>query len=249
MAGLFVTGTDTAAGKTVLSCAIVAALRSQGRSVQAFKPLITGLQEPAEDPWPHDHQLLAQLSGADPEEVTLLRYGPPVSPHLAAEMAGQRLDPQALLAGIRDRVKPGHLTIVEGAGGLLVPIANGYDMRALAGDLGLPLLIAARPGLGTINHTLLTVEAARQAGLHVAGVVLTPWPSAPSLMERSNRATIEELAGLEVSVLPRVPLPDGGLLARAGASLPLARWLPGSPEPTLVGCPEPTLVGSPEQTR
>jgi dethiobiotin synthetase len=226
MPGLFVTGTDTAVGKTMLAAAIVAALRFQGRPVQAFKPLITGLQEPPEGPWPHDHELLAEVSGAAPDEVALVGYDPPVSPHLAAEMSGRPLDPRDLVSEIRRRLRDGHLTIAEGAGGLLVPITDRYDMRALACDLGFPLLIAARCGLGTINHSLLTVEAARRAGLRVAGVVLTPWPSAPSAVEQSNRATIRRLSGLEVSVLPHIPGANRDLLAAAGTSLPLADWLP-----------------------
>jgi dethiobiotin synthetase len=224
--GLFVTGTDTAVGKTMLAAAIVAALRSLGRPVQAFKPLITGLQEPPEGPWPHDHELLAEVSGTAPDEVALVKYEPPVSPHLAAEMSGQPLDPGDLVREILSRIRAGHLTIAEGAGGLLVPIAEDYDMRALAHDLGFPVLIAARSGLGTINHTLLTVEAARRAGLRVAGVVLTPWPSAPSPVEQSNRDTIRHLAGLKVSVLPHIPGGNRERLAAAGAALPLADWLP-----------------------
>ena len=99
-------------------------------------------------------------------------------------------------------------------------------MRSLAHELGLRVVIAARPGLGTINHTLLTVEAARRGGLHVAGVVLTPWPTRPSLIEKSNRATITRLSELEVSVLPEVRRPDAEELAEAGRALPVERWLP-----------------------
>jgi dethiobiotin synthetase len=112
--------------------------------------------------------------------------------------------------------------VSEGVGGLLVPITPGYLVRDLAVDLALPVVVAARPGLGTINHTLLTVEAARAGGLEVAGVVMTPWPEEPSPMERSNRATVERLAGVRVSGLPHTT-PDR--LAEAGAALPLGDWL------------------------
>jgi dethiobiotin synthetase len=107
-------------------------------------------------------------------------------------------------------------------GGLLVPITPGYLVRDLAIDLALPVLIAARTGLGTINHTLLTVEAARAAGLTIAGVVMTPWPAAPEPIETSNRATVERLAGVAVSGLP---VTDAGSLTEAGAQLPLDEWL------------------------
>jgi dethiobiotin synthetase len=104
----------------------------------------------------------------------------------------------------------------------MVPITPGYLVRDLAIDLALPLVIAARPGLGTINHTLLTLEAARAGGLTVAAVVITPWPDEPSPMERSNRDTIARLGDIGVTGLPRTT-PDG--LAEAGASLPVEDWV------------------------
>ena len=89
----------------------------------------------------------------------------------------------------------------------------------------LPLVIAARPGLGTINHTLLTLEAARAAGLTIAGVVMTPWPAQPSTMEDDNRATIAQLGDVEVATLPQMPRADPASMIAAGTALPLDRWL------------------------
>lgn len=226
MPGLFVTGTDTGAGKTVVTAAVVAALRAAGDRVRVLKPVITGLDQPSDTRWPHDHQILARAGDLDAHEVAILRYGPPVSPHLAAELSGQTLDPSALVDEIRARSREDEILIVEGAGGLLVPLWGSYDMRALALDLELRLVIAARPGLGTINHTLLTLEAARRAGLDVAGVVMTPWSPSPSVMEESNRSTVSGLGGIEVSVLEPIDRPEPDLLAAAGARLPLADWLP-----------------------
>lgn len=111
--------------------------------------------------------------------------------------------------------------VVEGVGGLLVPLTSGYLVRDLALDLDLPVVVAARTGLGTISHTLLTVEAARAAGLAVVGVVLTPWPSGPGRVERSNRETIERLGGVAVCGLRPT---DPSRLAAAGTELPLERW-------------------------
>ncbi|MGA2012491.1 MAG: 8-amino-7-oxononanoate synthase, partial [Solirubrobacteraceae bacterium] len=166
--GLFVTGTDTGVGKTVVAAAIVAALRERGVPVQARKPVVTGLDEPADAEWPPDHVLLAGAAGSDPGEVVAIGYGPPVSPHLAAELQGG--DPPtvaSLAAAVRAGAESGVTVVVEGVGGLLVPLGPDGDVRALAVELDLPLVIAARPWLGTINHTLLTLEAARRAGLRV----------------------------------------------------------------------------------
>jgi dethiobiotin synthetase len=148
-----------------------------------------------------------------------------VSPHLAAELAGRPIEPAELERKLLAAGAEAKLVVVEGVGGLLVPLTDGYDVRRLARSLRLPLLIAARPGLGTINHTLLTVEAARSAGLEVTAVVLTPWPRSPGVIETSNRATIAALCGLAVEVLPQVARADPDLLAQAAESLPLERWL------------------------
>jgi dethiobiotin synthetase len=225
LAGCFVTGTDTGVGKTVLAAAIIAALRARGVPVRALKPVITGLDEPPDLDWPPDHELLARAAGCRPEEVVLAGFGPPVSPHLAAELSGRTIDVERLRAWLRDSIEAAEVAVVEGVGGLLVPIAGSYDVRSLAVDAGLPLVLAARPGLGTINHTLLTLEAARAVGLKVAGVALTPWPRDPGPVERSNLETIERLGGVPVSVLAEVRSADPGLLAAAGEALPLELWL------------------------
>lgn len=223
MRGLFVTGTGTGVGKTVLSAAIVAALRARGEPVAARKPVVTGLDEAPDPDWPRDHELLAEVSGAAERDVTTKTFGPPVSPHLAAELEGTALDPAALVDSVRAAAEA--TTVVEGVGGLLVPLADGFDVADLAVALGLPLLIAAHPGLGTINHTLLTLEAARSRGLEVKAVVLTPWPADPAEIERSNRDTVARLGGVAVEVLHWIPRGDPELLAQAGATLPLDQWL------------------------
>ena len=227
MRGLFVTGTDTGVGKTVVAGAIAAALRADGARVAAYKPVVTGLDEPAEPGWPRDHELLAAAAGTRPEAVAPRTFGPPVSPHLAAELAGTALALDDMVTAASAAIAEAHATVLvaEGVGGLLVPLTADASVRDLAEALRLPVVIAARPGLGTISHTLLTLEAARAAGLRVAAVVLTPWPDAPSVMEESNRATIARLGRVEVATLP--PLPDGSpaALAAGGATLPIAGWL------------------------
>ena len=224
MRGLFVTGTDTEVGKTVLAASLCAALAARGERVAAFKPVVTGLDEPVEE-WPRDHELLARAAnaGQSPEDVTPLTFGPAVSPHLAASGAGTTIEPRKLVDAARTEAAKGDALVCEGVGGLLVPLTPGYLVRDLALDLGLPLLVAARPGLGTINHTLLTIEAARSAGLEVAAVVITPWPGEPDAMTRSNRETIAALGRIEMHGLAHTT-PDG--LAEAGAALPLDALLP-----------------------
>jgi dethiobiotin synthetase len=201
-------------------------MSAAGEPVRAHKPVVTGLDEPPEGDWPPDHVLLAAAAGMTPEEVSPLRYGPVVSPHLAARLAGEQIDPDGVLERAR-RAGEGEVSlIVEGVGGLLTPLADDYAMRDLAVALGLPVLIAARPGLGTINHTLLTLEAARTAGLDVRAVVLTPWPDEPSVLERSNRETIARLGDVEVAGLGHMPSPATADLARVGDPLPWRRWCP-----------------------
>jgi dethiobiotin synthetase len=264
MRGCFVTGTDTGVGKTVLAAAIAAALRAAGVRVAAFKPVVTGLAEP-EPGRPADHELLGAAAGMAPDAVSPLRFDPPLSPHLAAELAGTPIDPAAVLAAAGAAAAEAEALVVEGVGGLLVPITPDWTVRDLAAELGLPVVIAARPGLGTISHSLLAIEAARTAGLEVRAVVLTPWPDEPTVMHRSNRETIARLSRVAVETLPPVGT-DPAALARAGAALPLDAWLgppaPGTPTPCrtphagpaptphgeLGAAPAPTAHGEPGTT-
>jgi dethiobiotin synthetase len=207
-AGLFVTGTGTEVGKTVVAAAIARTAAAAGQRVAVFKPAVSGLDDYAESGEEPDHELLRRAAGsaqAD-DEVAPYRYGPPVSPHLGAELAGEEIDPAALRAAAGAAGEGADLLICEGVGGFLVPLTLGYLVRDLARDLGLPVAIAAAPGLGTINHTLLTIEAVRAVGLEVAGVVLTPWPDEPSEVERSNREAIARLGDTRVEVLPQLDL-------------------------------------------
>ena len=222
MRGCFVTATDTGVGKTILSAALVASLRRRGAAVSARKPVITGIDDPDPGGQRADHELLGALTGERPQTVSPARYGPPVAPQLAAELAGRPIDVPALIDDVRAAGAP---VIVEGIGGLLVPLAAGWDVRALARELGLGVVVAARPGLGTINHTLLTIEAARAGGLDLRAVVLTPWPARAGAIERSNRATLERLGEIEVATLATLASLSAEALAAAGDALPYERWL------------------------
>ena len=224
--GIFVTGTGTGVGKSIVAASICAALSARGERVAAFKPAVSGLDE-SSAPWPPDHELLAAAAsaGQSPNEVAPYRFGPPVSPHLAAELEQVEIDRELLRSSAETAASQADCLIVEGVGGLLVPLTAGYLVRDFAVELGLPVVVAASPGLGTINHTLLTVESARAGGLEVAGVVMTPWPSQPTSLERSNRQSIEQLASLEVSTLGHVAPEE---LAKEGGRLPIDDWLAAS---------------------
>ncbi len=209
MNGLFVTGTGTEVGKTVVAAVAARGAASAGRRVAVFKPAVSGLDAGGEP----DHALLRRAAGSNQadDEIAPYRYGPPVSPHLGAELAGERIDPERLLATAHRAAAAADLLVTEGVGGFCVPLSPDYLVRDLARELSLPVVIAATPGLGTINHTVLTVEAVRAAELEVVAVVLTPWPEpggAEAVIAASNRETIERLAGVPVEALVRLDLSE-----------------------------------------
>jgi dethiobiotin synthetase len=204
--GVFVTGTGTEVGKTVVAAAIARTLATEGKRVAVFKAAVTGLDEGGEA----DHALLRRASGSSQsdEEIAPYRYGPPASPHLAAALAGEEIDPERLRQTAAAAAEGADAIVCEGVGGLLVPLSPTYLVRDLAADLGYPLVVVGGPGLGTINHTLLTLESARAAGLEVAAIVLTPWLEDPSEIETSNRETIATLGAASVLTLPQLDLAD-----------------------------------------
>jgi dethiobiotin synthetase len=220
--GLFVTATDTEVGKTVVASAIAATLAARGERVAVFKPAVTGLDEATGAP--PDHELLRASAHSSQwaDEIAPYRFGPPLSPHLAAELAGTRIEPERLRAAAAHAAAGADVLVVEGVGGLLVPLAPDYLVRDFARDLDLPVLIVARPGLGTINHTLLTLESARAAGLDIAAVLFTRWPDEPGTPELSNRRTVAALGDVEVATLG--PVYTGPAISPA-SELPVHRWL------------------------
>ncbi len=204
MAGVFVTGTGTEVGKTVVASVIARTAAAGGARVAVFKPAVSGLEEGGEA----DHELLRRGAGSQQtdDEIAPYRYDPPVSPHLGAELAGERISPERLREAAARAGQDADLLVAEGVGGFLVPLTLGYLVRDFARDLGLPVVIAASPGLGTINHTLLTVEAVRSVGLEVACVVFTPWAEAPSEVERSNVEAVARLGRVRVETLAELDL-------------------------------------------
>jgi dethiobiotin synthetase len=211
--GLFVTGTDTGVGKTVVTAGIVCALRARGRGVGVAKPVQSGALTLDPD---GDAMLLKRWTrvAESPGEITPFSFAAPLAPSVAAELEHRRIDREELLAYVRAVAARYEAIVVEGAGGLLVPLGDDWTIADLARDLGLPLLVVASAGLGTVNHSALTVRVARELGLEPVGVVLDG-PADDSTP--ANARLIERTAG--VPVLGHLPQLDGELtgerLARA----------------------------------
>ena len=228
--GLFVTGTDTGVGKTYLCAAILAAARRAGVPIRPLKPVLTGTEEVGVE---QDHQLLGRLAGLPPDAVAPFAFPFPASPHLASALAGRPLEAQKVVGTVRAELEAawgrGETVIVEGVGGVIVPLADRYTVLDLVAELGLPALVVARSTLGTINHTALTVRALEGAGVEVVGVVLNRFPKDPGPIEADNKKTVEALLSVAVHTFPDVaaePQP----LAEAAAALPWQRWLSGRPD-------------------
>jgi len=184
----FITGTDTGVGKTVAAAVLAYRARSDGVPAHYLKPVQTGVA-PGE---PGDADFVAAAAGIEAGE--LIRFSEPLAPAVAAERAGSPIDFDELVREIKacDR----DVLFVEGAGGLLAPLTLDETMADLAIALGGDVVVATRPGLGTLNHTALTLEAARSHGLNVAGLVVSGWPTRPGLAERTNLDRLAAMAPL-----------------------------------------------------
>lgn len=183
--GLLITGTDTGCGKTVVTACLVRLLRRRGVVVRVCKPVATGAVQVQGRLLSDDSRVLAEAAHVDPAEVTFWTFAEPAAPPVAARLAGATLELEPIVQAVRERLQPGVLTLVEGVGGLLCPLAEGATVADLAARLALPLLVVARRSLGTLNHTLLTLEVARARGLAVAGVILNETQPAVSIAEQT----------------------------------------------------------------
>jgi len=204
MRGLFVTATDTGVGKTEVTCALLRDARARGLDAVGMKPAQSGVV-PGE---PSDAERLARASdGAEALEVVCpYSFAAPLAPAVAARVEGKEISFARIVDGARALAARHDAILVEGAGGLLVPLTDRETYADLAAALGLPVLVVARAGLGTVNHTALTVEALRRRGLAVAGIVMnrttpTDDPSVPH-----NAGEIARLTGIApAALLPFVP--------------------------------------------
>lgn len=197
MSLLFVTGTNTGVGKTVATAALACHARLAGLDVAVAKPVQTGT-EAGDD----DLAEIARLAGVT-ALAGLARYGRPLAPAAAAALAGAALPSRAAVGEFLTALdRPGRLTLVEGAGGLLVELAaGGVTLRELAADLGAPVLVVTGAELGTLNHTALTLEALAVQNISCAGLVLGSWPAQPDTVAAGNREVLAGYAPLR-AVLP-----------------------------------------------
>jgi dethiobiotin synthetase len=222
--GLFITGTDTGVGKTVITAGLAMLLKSRCESVGVMKPIQTGCRN---GPFPNDAKILQWGAGSyDPLElVSPYRYRYPLAPLVAGRIERKKIRfPKILKAYLR--LKQRHsFVLVEGIGGILVPITKEYRVLELIRLLNLPLLIVARSGLGSLNHTLLTVHQAKEAGIRVLAILLNNSQSQkPDLAEKTNPGVLTELTGL--TVIGPVPFIPGLKFNEAGSKKILMAFQP-----------------------
>jgi len=219
MNGLFFTGTDTEVGKTHVAAAVARLLRQQGRSVRVCKPVATGAER-VEGRWRNaDTVHLAWAAGNAQclDDVTPWSFPEPVAPAVAARLHGQALTIPVLVEAVRSQARPDGVMLVEGVGGLLCPLTDRETVADLAAALDLPLVVVARRSLGTLNHTLLTLEAAARRGLQVAGLIVNETAPPSGLAEETNVAELG--CRIAVPLLAVVPYQKDDIEAAALAEV------------------------------
>jgi dethiobiotin synthetase len=212
--GLFITGTDTGVGKTFVAAGLARCLRDRGFAPGVIKPVETGCALRNGKRIPRDGSFLKHMAGAtEPiEEIVPYRLAAPLAPQVAAEKEGVRIQPQRIHRAFREIFSRHPCTLVEGAGGILVPVTRRSTMVDLMKQFELPVLLVSRIGLGTLNHTLLTLYYLAQHGIPVAGVVLNDPDGCRDLSARSNPATLEQWSS--VPILGNIPYRKGIRMAR-----------------------------------
>jgi dethiobiotin synthetase len=199
--GFFITGTDTGVGKTLIAGAFITTVQFLGKRVCGMKPVESGCSGQGEVLIPYDGMFLKQVSHAD-EPLALVTpccLESPLAPLAAAEVDRRDLDISGIGRAFSELSARYEALVVEGIGGLMVPIAKDYYVLDLAKEMGLPLVVVARPGLGTINHIMLTVHCALKAGLTVAGIVINyTQPPEKSLAEETNPKLLSQISPVPI---------------------------------------------------
>lgn len=205
--GLFITGTDTDVGKTVIAGGIARILKDKGQRVGVFKPIASGCHSQRGELVSHDAEFLAHCADASEklDQICPIRLKEPLAPEVAVQRGAGPIDLATIRTYYNRIASEKDLLIVEGIGGLLVPLTQDLLLADLASQIDLPLLIVANPSLGTINHTLLTVEAARTRGLRIAGIVINSYVAdTATVAEETNPAAIERASGVKIlTIVPR----------------------------------------------
>lgn len=218
MAGLFITATDTEVGKTVITGAIAAALKGRGIDIGVMKPVASGgVANGAGKLVAEDATFLMRAAGIEEKErelVNPLCLAPALTPAIAAVTSGVTIDIQEFITSYQKLQKIHDFLIVEGVGGIVAPLWQDYLVADLMNEFALPVIVIARPNLGTINHTVLTVEYGRSRGLHIAGIIINGWNQAEiGILEKSNEEYIMRLTGLPIlGKFPydaRISVPEG----------------------------------------
>ncbi len=194
---IFVTATDTGIGKTTVSSAIASLLKKQNKKVAYFKPVETGC-----NPKPQDAKMLSSITGQSIEEVVLYTFRHPVAPYVAEQLEGKKIHIKKILEHFHKLKQKYQYIIVEGAGGVCVPITrvggNFYTYLNLIKDLNIPALVVSRAALGTINHTCMTVELLKQHNIEIKGIILNLFEKSDDVSQSTNPDVIEEMTGLPV---------------------------------------------------
>jgi dethiobiotin synthetase len=199
--GLFITGTDTGVGKTVVTAAILAWLQHQGLKTGVMKPIETGVDSECSSPANSDALFLMECGGIEDDlsEVCPIRLKPAASPFQAALIENCSIQPETILSAYKKLSGQYDWMLVEGIGGARVPITHDYGVVDLMRDLGLPVVVVARYPLGTLNHTLMTLDTLKQKSIPVRGVVFNrTGPEAANAIEQDQPRLIEELSGAKV---------------------------------------------------
>ena len=204
MRGLFVTGTDTGVGKTYVACLIIRALRAQGRKVRVSKPVATGAERLGGEWLSDDTRRLGDAAGSeDYHSITPWVFPEPLAPSVAARRHGVTLSVEHIAAAIREQAEQDVDIVVEGIGGLLCPLNESETVADLIAALALPALVVTRYALGTLNHTLLTLEVAASRRLAIAGIIVNETAPLTGLAERTNAEELRRL--LSVPILAELP--------------------------------------------
>ncbi|EIF13413.1 MULTISPECIES: dethiobiotin synthase [Bacillus] len=197
MRSFFVTGTDTGVGKTIVSCGLAAAFRQKQADIGVFKPFLSGVPRTHPE---SDTSLLKDMSqtALSHEEITPFEWKEPLAPYTAAMLEGKYVSMADVMAHWRKIKNLHECFIVEGAGGISVPLGENYLVSDLIKAMELPAVIVTRPDLGTINHTYLTVEYAKNMGIEVLGIIINGIKSNPGLDEKTNPSMIETLCKVPI---------------------------------------------------